>query len=511
VISENQREQQVRTTAPVTAAGSGHPVHGSPAGGGTGFCRVTVVAPDGRVDVALPEDIPVADLCPEILRLSGQGPAAGAPVGYHLVLRGGAVLDSTRSLAAQHVLDGELLLLRPFAESLPPAVFDDVSDAVASAVARDRTLWTGGLTRRAGLSAGAVLLTLLAFVLWSGDPRHDMHGPPGILAAVSAVLLLAFSAAGARVYDDRGLSAAMGIGSLANAAVGGAGLLPPGEGQSADRLQFLAACAAVLVTSVILVIAAPGRDALFVAFVFAATVGLLVTFVAITTGMDPAESAAVCAPLSVGALAFLPGLCTHLARLPVGFDPPRTAFGDDGTGPAAQGPVDVARIAALARRGHEILVGLVGGCALVAVGAAAVLGFSDDVWAQLLALSTGVAMLMRAGLFRYTAQVGWALAAGLCALVLFALGLCLHPPGALTLDALRGDGSALDIRTLWVAVGAAAAATATTAIGLIVPRKGVTPFWGRFLEIAEAFVLLTLLPLCLAVFDAYHSLRAMTS
>lgn len=107
-------------TAQTAATGSGRPGPGVPAGNGTGFCRVTVVAPDSRVDVALPEDIPVADLYPEILRLSGQSPAQGAPVGYHLVRRDGTVLDSGRTLAGLRVLDGELLSLRPFSESLPP-------------------------------------------------------------------------------------------------------------------------------------------------------------------------------------------------------------------------------------------------------------------------------------------------------------------------------------------------------------------------------------------------------
>jgi len=40
----------------------------------TGFCRVTVVAPDSRTDVALPEDIPLADIWPELLRLTGAAP-----------------------------------------------------------------------------------------------------------------------------------------------------------------------------------------------------------------------------------------------------------------------------------------------------------------------------------------------------------------------------------------------------------------------------------------------------
>ncbi|MBQ0984363.1 type VII secretion integral membrane protein EccD [Streptomyces sp. F63] len=498
-------------TAPAAASGAGQPAPAAPPGGGTGFCRVTVVAPDGRVDVALPDDIPVADLSPEILRLSGQSPETGAPVGYHLVRRNGTVLDGARSLAAQRILDGELLSLRPFAESLPPAVFDDVSDAVASAVARDRTLWSDDLLRGAGLFAGSVLLVLLAFALWAAAPRHDTHGLQGILAAVAGVLLLAFASVRARVYDDRGAAVALGVGALANAAVAGAGLLPPAGGQGVGKLQFLMACAAVLVLAVVLTAVAPRGDSPFVAFVLASAIGLLVTFTAITAGMTASETAAVCVPLSVGALAFLPGLATRFARLPVGFEPPRTTRGEYGADPDPQGPVDAERVAARARRGHELLVGLVGGCSLVAVGSAAVLGFSGQVWSQLLALATGVAMLMRAHLFRYTSQVGCALAAGLGSLVLLGLGLSLNPPAALIRDALRGDSAALDLRTVWLAAAIAAAAAVVVALGLIVPRKGVTPFWGRFLEIAEAFVLLTLIPLCLAVFDVYHSLRALTS
>ncbi|MEU5159367.1 type VII secretion integral membrane protein EccD [Streptomyces sp. NPDC020875] len=498
-------------TASAAAHGSGQPGPVTPASNGTGFCRVTVVAPDGRVDVALPEDIAVADLYPEILRLSGQSPDPGAPVGYHLVRRDGTVLDSARSLGAQRILDGELLSLRPFAESLPPAVFDDVSDAVATAVAKDRTLWSDGLMRGAGLFGGSVLLLLLAFVLWTSDPRNDMHGLPGVLAGVAAVLLLAIAGVRARVYDDRASAVALGVGAMANAAIGGSGLLPPADGEGIGKLQFLLACAAVLLVAVVLTIVAPGGDGPFVAFVFAATIGLIATFVAILQELTPVETAAMCAPLAVGALAFLPGLSTRFARLPIGFDPPRTTVGDYGSDDEPAGPVDGERIATQARRGHELLVGLVGGCALVALGAGAVLGFSDNVWGQLLALATGVAMLMRAHLFRYTAQVGCALAAGLGCLVLLGLGLAINPPIELMADALKGDTTALDIRTVWLTAAVAGVAALITAIGLIVPRAGVTPFWGRFLEIAETFVLLTLLPLCLAVFDVYHSIRALTS
>ncbi|BCL23369.1 type VII secretion integral membrane protein EccD [Streptomyces tuirus] len=499
------------TSAAATGRGPGT---GTPAGAGTGlgFCRVTIVAPDSRIDVALPDDIPVADLYPEILTLTRQSPAEGAPVGYHLVRRDGTVLDSARSFAAQRILDGELLALRPFSESLPPAVFDDVSEAVASAVTSERTLWSGDLTRAAGLVGGGVLPVLLAFVAWMGDPLHDMNSLPGILAGVAGVLLVVLACVRARVYDDRASAIALGLGALPNVGVAGSGLLPFADGQGIGRLQFLLACAAVLLASVLLTLCSPSGDGPFVGFVVVSAISLIAVFAAILADWTPSETAALCAPVAVGGLAFLPGLSMRFARIPIGFDTPdtapRSAYDTD---PDPQEPVDAERVAAQARRGHELLVGLVGGCALLAVGSSAVLGFSENVWAQFLALATGLAMLMRAHLFRYTGQVAPVLAAGLASLVLLGLGLALNPPHSLVREALMGDRSDLDLRTIWLVAAIAAAAALVTAIGLIVPRGGLTPFWGRFLEIAEGFVLLTLVPLSLAVFDVYSAVRSMTS
>ncbi|GAA4028920.1 type VII secretion integral membrane protein EccD [Streptomyces sp. NBC_01352] len=499
-------------TASAAATGGGPGTGTSGAGTGLGFCRVTIVAPDSRIDVALPDDIPVADIYPEILRLSQQSPAEGAPVGYHLVRRDGTVLDSSRSFAAQRILDGELLTLRPFSESLPPAVFDDVSEAVASAVTSERTLWSGDLTRASGLVGGGVLPVLLAFVAWTGDPLHDMNSLPGILAGVTGVLLVVLACVRARVYDDRASAIALGLGALPNVGVAGSGLLPLADGEGIGKLQFLLACAAVLLASFLLTLFSPSGDGPFVAFVFASAIGLLAVFAGTLADWTPSEIAALCAPIAVGGLAFLPGLSMRFARLPIGFDTPdtapRSAYDTD---PTPQEPVDAERVTARARRGHELLVGLVGGCALIAVGASIVLGFSSNVWAQLLALATGVALLMRAHLFRYTGQVAPVLGAGLASLVLLGLGLALNPPQSIVFEALKGDRTDLDIRTIWLVAAIAAVAALVTAIGLIVSRGGLTPFWGRFLEIAEGFVLLTLVPLALAVFDVYTTARSMTS
>ncbi|MCX4696706.1 type VII secretion integral membrane protein EccD [Streptomyces sp. NBC_01408] len=495
----------------------------------TGFCRVTVVAPDSRIDVALPEDIAVADVYPELLRLTGQTQPVGAPTGFHLVRRSGAVLDGARTLAGQQVLDGEVLSLRPFAESLPPAVFDDVSDAVASAVVRDRHRWSDDMLRGAGLAGAAVLLVLLGFVLWYADPvRHDMHGLPGIIAGAAGVLLTAVAGVRARVYRDRGSAVALGLAALPHLLIAGSGIIAPAAGHGPGRLQFLLGCVCVLIASVALVALTPSGDAPFVAATFLAATGTLATFLAITAEASATATAAVCAPVAIGLVAFLPGLSARFARLPIGYAAPQSAteeyetpdrydtepYGDpSGSDQHDQGaPLDAEAIAAQARRGHEMLLGLVGGCAAVAVGSAAVLGFSDNTWGRLLALAAGLAMLLRARLFRYTSQVVCTLVAGLAALGLLILGLSLNPPAelvqALVVD---HDRSGLDLRTIWLSAAVTAGAALLAGIALVIPRKGLSPFWGRLLDLTEAAVLLSLVPLALAVLDVYSKARALTS
>ncbi|MEU4096081.1 type VII secretion integral membrane protein EccD [Streptomyces sp. NPDC026673] len=482
----------------------------------TGFCRVTVAAPNSRIDVALPEDVPLSDIHPEILRLSGQTPDEAAPTGYNLVRRDGRVLDGTLSLAEQRVHDGELLLLRPFADSLPPAVFDDVVDAVAAAVQTDRRSWNDGLMRGVGLTAGVILLALMAFVLWFSEPvKHDMHGLPGVLAGAAGLVLVALASVRARVYDDRHSAVALGLASLPLLLVAGSGIMGVSGNEGPGRLHFLIGCVVVLGASVLLVLMLPQGDAPFVAASFTAGAGTLATFVAILTEAAPREAAAVTAVVMVAVIGFLPGWSARFARLPIGFRSPdqvQTRHRGDAERQGEEEPVDFERITNQARRGHELLLGLVGGCAAAIVGSAGVvLGFSDSAWAQLLALAVGLATLMRARLFRYTSQVVTLMVAGVITVGLLIIGLSLNLPTDVLTDLLRGNHSSLDIRTVWLSAAVALGAALLVAIALIVPSKGVTPFWGRMLDLAEATVLLSLIPLALAVLDLYAEARGMTS
>ena len=480
----------------------------------TGFCRVTVVAPDSRIDVALPEDLPLADVYPELLRLSGLTLAKGAPAGFHLVRRDGTVLDSSLPLIAQQVRDGDLLSLRPFADSLPGAVYDDVADAIATAVGADRGQWSQDLLRGSALIGSVLLLTLLGFALWFSALGHDMHSLPGLISGLTAVLLTALAGVRARVYHDRGSALALGLAALPHALLGGSGILAPAAGQGPGRIQFLTGCVTVLVVSVLLTVLTPSGDAPFVGAVLVAAAGTLATFAGILSGADAREVAAVAAVVAVALIGFLPQLSARFARLPIAFQVPRQAGGRAGTAPAEPGAdaaegVAYSRIAARARRGHELLGGLVGGCAAVVVGGAAVLSFTGSRWPELLALALGPAAMLRARLFRHTAQVLCLLVAGILASALLIVGVSLHLPRFLSQN--LGDASAVDVRTIALAAAVALGAVVLVAVATAVPARGVSPFWARILDLVDGLTLAALIPLALAVLDVYARVRGLTS
>lgn len=476
----------------------------------TGFCRVTVVAPDSRIDVALPEDVPLADVYPEVLRLSGQTLPEGAPTGFHLVRRDGTVLDSSLPLLAQQVHDGDLLSLRPFADSLPPAVYDDVAEAVATAVSADRTLWGPELMRGAGLIGGVLLLSLLGFALWFSDLTHNMHSLPGLLSGVAAIVLIALAGVRARVYGDRGSALALGLAALPHALIGGSGIIAPQLGDGPGRIQFLVGCIAVLVSSVLLTALMPSGDAPFVAATLVSAVGTLATFGGVLSDASARDVAAASAVVTIALIGFLPQLSARFARLPVSFHAPQQVGSRAENEPDEdEEAADYTEIAAKARRGHELLVGLVGGCAAVVVGAATVLAFSGTRWPEALALVLGVTTMMRARLFRHTAQVLSLLGAGLISLGLLVLGVALH--SQLFLYENMDNASAVDVHTVIFGVTIALGAAVLVGVALVVPTRGVSPFWGRILDLVDSLMLCALIPLALAVLDVYAAVRGFTS
>ena len=110
----------------------------------TGLARVTISAPQRRVDVALPEQVPLAELLPEVLRHAGEGLADDGERHGGWVLRrtDGAVLATAQALLPQGVRDGEVLHLVPARAQWPELEYDDVVEAIADGARRRGGAWS---------------------------------------------------------------------------------------------------------------------------------------------------------------------------------------------------------------------------------------------------------------------------------------------------------------------------------------------------------------------------------
>ena len=109
--------------------------------GGTDLCRITVVGPSRRVDIALPGYVSFADLFPAVARYAGlDGPDAVGETGGWVLQRLGQEPFSPAMTPLQAGLrDGEMIYLRPHRSQLPQLAFDDVADVIATALHPGKT------------------------------------------------------------------------------------------------------------------------------------------------------------------------------------------------------------------------------------------------------------------------------------------------------------------------------------------------------------------------------------
>src|SRR3954453_18233626 len=166
------------------------------------LARVTISAPQRRVDVALPEHVPLAELLPEVLRHAGEGLADDGEKHGGWVLRrtDGVALTTAQGLYPQGVRDGEgrtlvpardgeVLHLVPARDDWPELEYDDVVEAIAEGARRRGMVWTPASTRAATLAGGAMLLGLSLFAVLAAGPSWS--GAAYVALGVALLLMLA--------------------------------------------------------------------------------------------------------------------------------------------------------------------------------------------------------------------------------------------------------------------------------------------------------------------------------
>ncbi|MEV8633396.1 type VII secretion integral membrane protein EccD [Streptosporangium sp. NPDC051023] len=453
------------------------------------LCHITIVAPHRKADLALPADIPLPHVLPGLLRAMGEvgGDSAPAP-GWVLQRPGGAPLDIGQSLGALGVLDGEVLYLRPREAVLPPAMFDDVADVVATGFKEGPGGWGARHTRLLGVGAATALLVIGALVLLFSGPPWRVSA---IFAGVFAVLLTVAGGMLSRAVGDSSAGALIGCAALPYAFL--AGLLAPAGAAGLGGLgsaHLLAAFATTgLVATIGVLVIADGVQA-FLGVAIASATGALCAAAVMLWAASPAGVAAVAVAVLLACSPLFPMLAFRFAGLPMPSMPTNSeelrADNQRVDGPSI-----------LERAGHaqRYATGFVAGVGLVALVAQVCLAFDTDWVAMATALTLSLTLIMRARVFQGTGQRLWLLISGLFGLAVVAVSRTL---------AMGVGGAALA-----VTMGLLCVASLSAGIGLWLPSGKPSPFWGRAGDIVEILLIVALFPLALGVLDVYSWVRGL--
>jgi type VII secretion integral membrane protein EccD len=346
------------------------------------YCRVSLLAPRARVDVALPADVPVAELVPMVLELVGEPVFGLRPQPWRLSGPGGAPLPPQATLAQLGVLDGELLRIAPDAPPPPPPVFDDPVDALAATAGG-----AGRPDRRFGASVVLVVATAAALLLAAGAVSVAVRATLAGLAAIAAIAHTAWLAR--RVPEEHGQLAARTTAVAAVPLAAAAGWAATEGTSTALRIAVAAGAAATAAAGaqIALRVVAP----MLVATVAVAIPVGLAALTVLWFGVGTSEVAAAVAALALVTAPLLPRAALRLAGLPRPVVPTDGAeFADAGASPDVLDPEELAERSALAR---GYLAGLVGGCAAVA-STAAIIAATSGGWAEYALVAVTVASLV---------------------------------------------------------------------------------------------------------------------
>ncbi|MER7922924.1 type VII secretion integral membrane protein EccD [Streptomyces sp. NPDC096057] len=449
-------------------------------------CRLTVEAPDGRADLAVPVTTPVSALLPVLLRHTAAGPdTQGTP--WTLQRLGEDPLDPEATPESAGLRDGDVLHLRPAEAALPALHFDDVSDGVAHTVGSGPGRWRPELTRKLGLALACLALAALAAALLGAGP-----GPlTAVTAGVIALVLAAACASAARMHAVPGAILVAGVGAFGFAALAGttlregpAGGFAPGTTGILVATGCVVALAGGLLALGALPLVVPGT-VLLTAVAAAVGAGL-----AETAGLHGFQAASVVAVglFVLGHLA--PRLALRTARLRVP-QLPHDAEElqqdiEPEPGERVTGRVTVAT-ACLDTIGIS--------SALVWAVALWLLADREHGWTGwLLPLCLSLAVLLRARGTNGTLQRVPAVLAGA-----YGLGLVLIVRVAPTGPVGRASVlAALLAAALLLLVGA-----------WRLPRARLLPVWGHLGDLLETVTAIALLPLLLQVLHAYAYFRGL--
>ncbi|WP_432164268.1 type VII secretion integral membrane protein EccD [Streptomyces tendae] len=455
------------------------------------LCRITVRAPGVSIDLAVPSDVPVADLLPTVLRYAGKDiEEEGLEHGGWILQRlGDRPLDDEGTLDALEVRDGDILHLRPRTEALPEVRLDDLVDGIAN-VTRERLQgWTPAASR--WLLRGMVVVALIIVLALLARPGSDASVRASV-AGVAGLLLLAGGGSASRAVGDAEAGAVLGFMAAPCLALAG-WLLLDGEiaGSQAYHVlgaKLLAAGVSGAGGAVLALAAVAVYTPLFLA---AAVVGLTA---AVAGGLmslldlSADSAAAVVSALVVLVGGFVPALSFRLAGMRMPPVPTTARQLQEGIE-----PYEGAEVAARTESASGWMTALYGATGVLCTGCLIILARRPNLPEALTAVALSLLLLLHG---RGIVHIGQRLALVLPG----ATGALLMVIGA-TVE--YGPAHRLWLVVMLLALGAVLAISSWT-----VPDRRMSPYWGRAAELFHSLLAITLLPLTLWVAGVFGALRA---
>ncbi|WP_433165232.1 type VII secretion integral membrane protein EccD [Kribbella sp. CA-247076] len=453
----------------------------------TGLLRVTIAAPQRRLDLALPEQASVAEVLPGVLTKAGEHLAdEGVPVGGWVLRRAdGAELTLGRSLGSHRIRDGEILHLVPRRLDWPELEYDDLVDAVAAGAGKLGARWSARHTRIAGLTGAALaLFGVMVTVLRQGAPWPET----ATWLLLSAVLLTASGVTLARVVGDAGAGAFLGGSALPFAALGGALVFAGESGRPAiGAPHVLAAGTALMLVGIACYLGIVDSATLFAGATAAGLLGLVAGWVGTSDSLDGPDVAAV---VGSAAFAFSPlfgQLALRIGRLPMPILPRTTAdlVRDDPQPPRRQ-------VYGAVVRADGLLTGMLAGMSVVLSSCMVLLTTDRSTSGTILTSLLTAGCLLRARIYPVVKQRLLLLVPGMTGLGCLVVG---------PLSSASSDPVPLVLPLM------AVLAAATIFFGLRYSTRLPSPYLSRYAEILEVLVVLALVPLACAVLGLYAVVR----
>ncbi|MFD4032250.1 type VII secretion integral membrane protein EccD [Streptomyces sp. NPDC058637] len=458
------------------------------------LCRLTVRVPAKSIDLAVPADVPVADLLPAVLRYAGDNlEETGIDHGGWVLQRlGGEPLDEERTLDSYGLRDGDILYLRPRTEALPEVHLDDLVDGISTTMRDHPFGWTPKVSRWALLgTAVTVLIAGMVVIAWPGGSAL----PRAVFATAVGLLLLAGAGSASRAVGDAGAGAALGFMVAPYLALAG-WMLPGGELSGPHMYEtlgarLLAAAAAAAGGAVLALAIVAAFAALFLGVAVASLFAALAAVLLITTNLAPVHTAGIIAVLAVVLGAFVPSLAFRMSGMRMPPLPTNAQQLQEGIEPHATSVVSARAILA-----DGWMTSLYGAVGVVSAGCLLALARERELAEIIMTVALCLLLILHArGLGNIWQR----------------LSLVVPGVAGLLLLVLVAAPSSSPNSRLVTAAGLLAATAMVAIAAWTVPGRRLVPYWGRMGEILHSALAMSMLPLALWVLGVYSTLRSINA